>query len=242
MGAILSRGGLTVRLAEGDRDVGLAQALRHRAFRPGMPEGLDVDPHDQACAHVLVERGGALVATYRYQSFAEAAGAQSGYAAQFYDLSGLRHIGGPMIEMGRFCLAPDEHDPDIVRLAWAAMTRIVDSASATVLFGCSSFRGTDPAPYMDALRLLRARHVAPAAFGLRATAPEAMPLPEGPVDGAAAQRQMPPLLRTYLIMGGWVSDHLVVDRVMDTLHVFTGVEIAKVPPGRARALRLLAGD
>jgi putative hemolysin len=147
-----------------------------------------------------------------------------------------------MIEMGRFCLAPDEHDPDIVRLGWAAMTRIVDSSSAALLFGCSSFRGTDQEPYLDALRYLRARHVAPEALGLRATAAEAVPLPEGAVDGAVAQRQMPPLLRTYLTMGGWVSDHLVIDRVMETLHVFTGVEIAKVPPNRARALRLLAGD
>ena len=37
--------------------------------------------------------------------------------------------------------------------------------------------------------------------------------------------RMPPLLRTYLLMGGWVSDHAVVDRHMDTLHVFTGLEI-----------------
>ncbi len=42
---------------------------------------------------------------------------------------------------------------------------------------------------------------------------------------------MPPLLRTYLMMGGWVSDHAVVDRQMNTLHVFTGLEIGAIPPG-----------
>jgi putative hemolysin len=52
---------------------------------------------------------------------------------------------------------------------------------------------------------------------------------------------MPPLLRTYLAMGGWVSDHAVVDRDLGTLHVFTGLEIAAIPPGRARALRAVAG-
>ena len=52
---------------------------------------------------------------------------------------------------------------------------------------------------------------------------------------------MPPLLRTYLMMGGWVSDHAVVDDDMNTLHVFTGLEIAAVPPARARALRMVAG-
>ena len=60
-------------------------------------------------------------------------------------------------------------------------------------------------------------------------------------DLGRAMRAMPPLLRSYLAMGGWVSDHAVVDRDLGTMHVFTGVEIAKVPPSRARLLRAVAG-
>ena len=52
---------------------------------------------------------------------------------------------------------------------------------------------------------------------------------------------MPPLLRSYLVMGGWVSDHAVVDNDLNTLHVFTGLEISAIPPGRARLLRAAAG-
>ena len=52
-----------------------------------------------------------------------------------------------------------------------------------------------------------------------------------------ALRGMPPLLRTYLVMGGWVSDHAVIDNELNTLHVFTGVEIARVPRARAQVLR-----
>jgi hypothetical protein len=52
---------------------------------------------------------------------------------------------------------------------------------------------------------------------------------------------MPPLLRTYLMMGGWVSDHAVVDDHMNTLHVFTGVEIGAIPPVRKRLLRAWLG-
>ncbi|HHB81042.1 MAG TPA: ornithine-acyl-ACP acyltransferase, partial [Aliiroseovarius sp.] len=37
-----------------------------------------------------------------------------------------------------------------------------------------------------------------------------------------------------------VSDHVVVDDALRTLHVFTGLEIAAVPRARARALRALA--
>ena len=38
-------------------------------------------------------------------------------------------------------------------------------------------------------------------------------------------------------MGGWVSDHAVVDNDLGTLHVFTGVEISRIPAARARLLR-----
>jgi putative hemolysin len=61
----------------------------------------------------------------------------------------------------------------------------------------------------------------------------------GKVDAKRAHAVMPPLLRTYLMMGGWVSDHAVVDRVMNTLHVFTGLEIARIPPARKKLLRAL---
>jgi len=60
-------------------------------------------------------------------------------------------------------------------------------------------------------------------------------------DIKRAMLAMPPLLRTYLMMGGWVSDHAVVDHDLNTLHVFTGVEIAAVPPNRARLLRAVSG-
>jgi putative hemolysin len=52
---------------------------------------------------------------------------------------------------------------------------------------------------------------------------------------------MPPLLRTYLLMGGWVSDHAVVDRQLNTMHVFTGVEIGMIPAARKRLLRAVIG-
>jgi putative hemolysin len=62
-----------------------------------------------------------------------------------------------------------------------------------------------------------------------------------PLDERKAMQRMPPLLRTYLRMGGWVSDHAVVDCRMNTLHVFTAVEIDAIPPMRKRFLRATAG-
>jgi len=42
-------------------------------------------------------------------------------------------------------------------------------------------------------------------------------------------------------MGGWVSDHAVIDPRMNTIHVFTGVEVRKIPEARKRLLRAVVG-
>ena len=87
--------------------------------------------------------------------------------------------------------------------------------------------------------MLRDRHVAPRRWLPRVKAPEVFRFARliGRPDPRRAMAAMPPLLRTYLMMGGWVSDHAVVDAQMDTLHVFTGLEIRAIPPGRAKLLR-----
>ena len=149
-----------------------------------------------------------------------------------------------MVEVGRFCIHPDWSDPDVLRVAWGAMTRYVDEQAVEMLFGCSSFRGTEAGHYLDAFALLRERHLAPKRWLPRVKAPKVFRFAESlrlrKPDPSRAMLGMPPLLRTYLVMGGWVSDHAVVDRDLNTLHVFTGLEIGAIPPARARLLRATA--
>ena len=233
-----------LRMAQTAADVTAAQTLRHRAFRGGADEaGLDADPYDALCDHILIEtqEAGKLVACFRLMCLPDGAALHTSYSAQFYDLSPLSDFDGPMVEMGRFCLAPEVHDPDILRLAWGALTAYVDEIGVKLLFGCSSFRGTDAQPYHDAFALLRDRHIAPARWRPQIKSSHVFPfaakLRRKP-DLKRAMATLPPLLRSYLMLGGWVSDHAVIDQDLNTLHVFTGLEIAAVPPARARLLRL----
>lgn len=241
-----ARGRYTARLAAGRADVEAAQALRYRCFVDAAGDGLDADAFDATCAHVLVEERatGALVCCFRLMPLDSGAGIQTSYSAQFYNLAGLEAFAGRMVEMGRFCIAPGLRDPDILRVAWGAMTRFVDEQGIEMLFGCSSFQGTDEAAYLDTFAMLKERHLAPKRWLPRVKAPRvfrfAQKLRRKP-DAKRALLAMPPLLRTYLMMGGWVSDHAVVDTDLNTLHVFTGLEIAAVPPARARLLRAVAG-
>lgn len=240
---LLTRGRYSARVSETAEDVAQAQALRTRAFGTVTP---DNDGFDDICTHVLIHdlRSGDLVCTFRMLTLNGGSELDQSYSAQFYGLNGLRGFKGRMVEMGRFCVHPDWTDPDILRVAWGAMTAYVDENNIEMLFGCSSFAGTETEDYLDAFAMLKHRHLAPKRWLPRVKAPHvfnfAARLRRKP-DAKKAMLRMPPLLRTYLIMGGWVSDHAVVDRQMNTLHVFTGLEIGAIPPARKRLLRTVAG-
>lgn len=227
-------------------DVSAAQKLRAQTFL-GDADGLDQDPFDTLCTHVLIKdcTSGDLVCCFRMMMLTGGSEIAQSYSAQFYELSALAGFEGKMAEMGRFCIAPNLKDPDILRVAWAAMTRFVDENGIEMLFGCSSFKGTETDAYLDAFAMLRERHLAPRRWWPRVKAPSvfrfAQRLRRHKPDVKLAMRHMPPLLRTYLMMGGWVSDHAVIDRHLNTLHVFTGVEIGAIPAPRKRLLRALAG-
>ncbi len=240
----LTRGRYAARLAACPEDIARAQALRSRCF--GTPDALDADAYDDLCDHVLVSDVASerLVCCFRFLPLPHGRAIGQSYAAQYYELGALEAFEGPMVEMGRFCVDADAQDPDILRVAWGALTAYVDRHGVELLFGCASFSGTDARAYEDAFAVLKARHLAPKRWLPRVKAPKvfefAQRLRRVP-DARKAMSRMPPLLKTYLMMGGWVSDHAVVDQQMNTLHVFTGVEIAAIPPARKKLLRAVAG-
>lgn len=233
------------RFADHDAEIEAAQRLRHRCFRGG--EGRDRDPLDKDCRHVLIEdqRSGELVACFRFLLLSGGAEINRSYSAQFYELDALSRFDGPMVELGRFCIAPEVEDgADILRLAWGELTRYVDQHQVGMLFGCSSFHGTDASAYLDTFDMLRDQYLAPKRWWPKVKAPRVFRFGDRrgrKTDRKRGLKMMPPLLRSYLSMGGWVSDHAVVDDDLGTLHVFTGLEVASVPLGRARLLRAVAG-
>ena len=246
---VFTGGRYKARLADTPEDVVSCQRLRYVGFMQarGLADqedpGLDVDEFDADCRHMMVEdtRTGQLVCCFRMMPLEDGSQISRSYSAKYYDLEALTTFRGRLVEMGRFVVHPVWKDPAIVRVAWAAMTRFVDEQKVDLLFGCSSFEGNDADEYADAFALLKEKHIAPSRWLPRVKAPEVVLFGRRfslrTPNMKLALSRMPPLLRTYLMMGGWVSDHAVVDTQLKTLHVFTGVEIARVPKTRARLLR-----
>lgn len=226
-------------IAADDPAMAEVMALRAAYFRDGDD---DADAYDPICRHYLIRAAdGVAVACFRLMRLPGGAALDRSYTAQFYDLAPLSGTRGLIVELGRFAMARDQSDPEIVRAAWAALTRMVDGEGVVLFMGCSSFAGTDPSRHARAFQALTLRSVGPAARLPGQRAPETVPLGEirgeGGLRGAAG---LPPMLRAYLSMGGWVGDHVVIDRDLQTCHIFTALDISAIPEGRKRLMRAAA--
>jgi putative hemolysin len=214
----IEAGSLRARLVGPDR-AGPALALRAARFRGGAS---DTDAFDARCEHLLIEGQGGLMGAARV-AIEDGAAMAHGYTGQFYDLSRFADRFARGLEIGRVCLVPGPADPDVPRLMLAALARLVELRGVDVLFGCTSF----PADAAPLARL--ADRVAPADWLPAARASERRAL-EG------TRGTVPPLMRAWLGLGARVSDHAVVDRDLGTVHVFTALPVATIPPARARLL------
>ena len=237
--APLDRARYAVRVARSGPDVGAALKLRGRIFRGGAP---DADAFDPRARHLVVRdrQRGAVVATCRVLMLADGRAARLGYCGRHYGLAPLATIAAPILELGRFCLAPAVRaDPDVPRLMLAQVAALVEQTGARLLMGCSSFPGAQPQRHAAALAWLGAHALAPASLAPRPVAPETTPVASA---ARPSPRGLPPLLRSYLALGGRVSDHAVIDRDLDTLHVLTLVDTETIPPARKTRLRALAAS
>jgi putative hemolysin len=227
-----------VRRAQTAQDMARVMALRLARFGAGK------DEFDARATQIMVLEGGELRATFRLMEYANGADMGAGYSGQFYDLAGFSALRQPVLELGRFCLDTGTagREADVLRLCFAGIAAMVDRLGAALLFGCASFAGCDPAPHLPALGALKP-HISPN-WAVGRKNPQTLDLNDisAPTDPMAALRAMPPLLRSYLGICGWVGDHAVQDFALGTIHVFTGVEVSRIPPQRAQALRALAGQ
>lgn len=229
--ANLVAGPYAARMVEDADDLRLCLALRSAVFRKGVAD--DRDRFDDLAQHVLLtdRREGRAVACFRYRILPPG-DLSLGYTAQFYDLAPLVRFGGPMADLGRVAVAPGRGDPDLLRLLLAALTQVALTERVRVIFGCSSLPGANLARHAPTLAWLQTHHAMP----LAVTALKAAPRPAYvPPDG----RAVPPLLRSYLAMGARVGPDPVADPALDTVHVFTALDLAAVPVPRAHSLMRL---
>lgn len=232
-----SSGGLSVRLAENEEEISASQSLRYRVFYEEMaakptPEMAarkqDFDDFDAICDHLLVfdaargEGAGAVVGTYRLLRRAVALKHRGFYTAGEYDIGVLQAYPGEILELGRSCVDANYRSRAGMQLLWRGIAQYVFHHKIEIMFGCASLPGTDPARIATSLAYLYHYHLAPPALRPRAL-PERytdMRLKERQeIDPKKAQAALPPLIKGYLRLGGFIGDGAVVDEQFNTTDV-----------------------
>lgn len=245
-------GSLRVHVAATPEEVRAAQTLRYRIFYGEMGAhpndqtiacGRDADRYDEFCDHLLVSdlqtEDGAprVVGTYRMLRRSAAERSGGFYSEDEYDLRRLLDYPSEIMEVGRSCVDLDYRGRAVMQLLWQGIAAYVYRNGVGLLFGCASLPGTDAGNMTRALAYLHHHHLAPSHVR-----PHALPhrhvamdkLASEAIDCDAAWRELPPLIRGYLRLGGRVGDGAVVDRRFNTTDVCVVLETEHVT---ARYLR-----
>jgi putative hemolysin len=233
----IAGGHLQVRLAETAADIDAAQALRYRVFYetmgarplPGMARLCrDSDPFDEICDHLLVldhSRGAgaaAIVGTYRLIRREAARRSGRFYSAAEYDITKLVTYRGEILELGRSCVDLGYRTRPVMSLLWSGIAAYVFHYDIALMFGCASLPGTDPDALAAPLSYLHYHHLAPPRLRPSALEERYVEMrrlaPDG-FDPVRTRSALPPLIKGYLRLGGFVGDGAVVDEQFNTLDV-----------------------
>lgn len=235
--AELRSGHLGVRLAVNQAEIDAVQALRYQVFYEELgarPDAVtlatrrDRDEFDEIADHLLVvdhnlgEGAGSVVGTYRL--IREEAALRFGqfYSESEYDISALRSFAGKKLELGRSCTAAAYRNRAVMQLLWRGIAAYVFHHGIDLMFGCASLAGTDPDALAEELTYLATHHMAPAAIRPRALPERYVEMKRhaaGVADPKRALLCLPPLIKGYLRLGGFVGEGAVIDEQFNTTDI-----------------------
>jgi putative hemolysin len=237
-----------VKLADTEAEREGAQRLRYRVFVEEM--GAHATPEEHAARRewddfdpyfdhlVLVSLDPAIedpldrvVGVYRLMRDSAARAGRGFYGAGEYDLGPIAASGRASVELGRSCVAPGHRGGPAMHLLWNGLASYVLERQIELLFGVASFHGTDPEPLAEALTFLHHEHLAPPDLRVRARPEHYLDMNRMPfeaVDPARAVQAIPPLIKAYLRLGGFVGDGAFVDRAFNTIDVCVVMDTARM--------------
>jgi L-ornithine Nalpha-acyltransferase len=240
--AELRAGNLGVRVAVSPDEIDAVQALRFRVFYQEMgaiadariaTSGRDRDAFDQVADHLLVvdhEIGHGptgVIGTYRLIQREAAQKIGRFYSSDEYDIRPIEAVPGRILELGRSCVDNFYRNRSVMQLLWRGIAAYVFQHKIELMFGCASLPGIDPDAIATELTYLYYNHLAPAAIRPRALPHryiEMRRLDRDEIDARVALTHLPPLIKGYLRLGGFVGDGAVIDQQFNTTDVAVVVQ------------------
>jgi putative hemolysin len=144
------------------------------------------------------------------------------YSADEYDITRVVNFPGRVLELGRSCVDGAYRGRAAMQLLWRGIAAYVFYHQIDLMFGCASLPGTDPDALAVELTYLYQNHLAPPALRPRALPHRYIDMRRMDPDAIDARRalgQLPPLIKGYLRLGGFVGDGAVIDPQFNTTDV-----------------------
>ena len=234
--AVSSPAHYRTRLARHGEDVRAAQSLRFQVFNLELNEGLeqsyatglDADPFDAVCDHLIVEHlpSANIVGTYRLQTGLSAAAQLGYYCAQEFAFHVFEPWRAEMIELGRACVHPQHRNLVVLGLLWKGIADYARNHGARYLFGCSSITSQDAAVGASTYAELCRKHLSPAPWRTAPRAEYDCPLETLSPDAPT----IPKLLRAYLTLGAKICGPPALDRHFKTIDFLTLLDLETMHP------------
>jgi len=223
------------RLARNRDEVRAAQSLRFQVFNLELNEGLeqsyttglDEDPFDAACDHLIVEHlpSSNIVGTYRLQTGPNAAAHLGYYCAQEFEFQTFEPWRAEMIELGRACVHSQHRNLVVLGMLWKGIADYAKAHGGRYLIGCSSITSQDPAVGASVYADLCRKHLAQPQWRTRPLAVYDCPLNQL----AGESVKIPKLLRAYLTLGAKICGPPALDRQFKTIDFLTLLDLETMP-------------
>jgi putative hemolysin len=162
-----------------------------------------------------------VVGTYRLQR-RDSAKFSRFYTAGEYDIAKIATFSGHVLELGRSCVDPAYRTRMTMQCLWRGIAGYVFTHKIDLMFGCASLPGIDPQALAVPLSFLYHNHLAPESIRPRALPSlyaEMNLLPPDSLSARQALDELPPLIKGYLRLGGFVGDGAVIDHQFNTTDV-----------------------
>lgn len=223
-------GSQILRLAQTDSDREQVFRLRYQIFNEELKEGLkeneatglDQDPYDDFCDHLMIISDDRVVGTYRLLPGAQRP-AQGFYSEEEFHIEGLKIDPQEAVELGRGCISPEFRKQSTLLGLLFGLSVYIDMKQARYLFGCGSLpiMTEDDAEatfqqLCDRKKIVELANVHPrSSHDFRGDASRGTP-------------QVPPLIELYMEFGAQIIGRPAFDPLFGCYDLFVLIDKAKI--------------
>ena len=151
------------------------------------------------------------------------------YSEDEYDLSPLHRSNLRLLELGRSCVHRQYRGGTAMYHLWQGLSDYIEKYKIDILFGVASFYGNKVEDFVQPLSYLYHHHLAPDYLRPKSLVHKSLNMLDiDEIDPKSARKDIPPLIKAYLRLGGMVGDGAYIDRSFRTIDVCLVMELSKM--------------